>query len=180
MMPGKGPGVFYRVIRLARQTIGVVWKEAFQRHVGFWEHRSGTRYVLPHVPLPPAHLRARIGSATSIGSFLSIGKTTCQHLEQALEPIGTSLGSFRSILDFGCGCGRTLVWLANWPDGSQHQHEIRDRRVRLVGTDVDTAAIAWCRRHLPFAEFYPNQPMPPLPFPSATFDLVYTISVLPT
>lgn len=167
------------LVHLPRQAIGVLWKEAFYRHVGFWEHRSGTRSVLPHVPLPPAHLRARIGSATSIGSFLAIGKTTCQNMSDALECIGKPLHSFRSILDFGCGCGRTLVWVARWHQEQQgtDQHAPGTPRMLLAGTDIDASAIAWCCRHLPFADFQTNGPLPPLPFASATFDLVYTISV---
>ena len=68
-------------------------------------------------------------------------------------------------LDFGCGCGRTLRWLTReWRDVSWH------------GTDVDAEAVGWCRSHLP-GRFEVNGPMPPLPFPNASFDLVLGVSV---
>ena len=53
----------------------------------------------------------------------------------------------------------------------------RRSRARLVGTDVNTAPIEWCRRKLPIGEFHVNGLEPPLAFASGTFDLVYAFSV---
>jgi methylase of polypeptide subunit release factors len=49
-----------------------------------------------------------------------------------------TLDSFESILDFGCGCGRMLLWLPEL-----------GRKRALHGTDIDADAIDWCREHLP-------------------------------
>ncbi len=70
------------------------------------------------------------------------------------------------MLDLGCGCGRTLLWLApRYPEVMWH------------GCDVDAEAIAWCQRNISPALFLVNQPLPPLPYPGNHFDLIYGISV---
>lgn len=118
------------------------------------------------VRLPPASLRYRVHGSPDAEGFLKVGKRCSEDIEAALEKIGKDFGSFRNVLDFGCGCGRTLIWF-----------EGRSRPPNLYGTDIDAEAISWCRSNLDFAEFSVNDPMPPLGYPSEMFDLVYAISV---
>jgi SAM-dependent methyltransferase len=82
-----------------------------------------------------------------------------------LNGVGHSLERCADALDFGCGCGRTIRWLIE-----------RFPRTAFWGADVDPAAVAWCERHLQ-AHFAANAALPPLPFPPASFDCVYAISV---
>lgn len=96
----------------------------------------------------------------------SLGKRCSESIEASLKKIGKDFDSFQDVLDFGCGCGRTLIWFANPP-----------RSPRLHGTDIDAEAISWCRDNLDFAEFGVNNPLPPLEYPSEAFDLIYAISV---
>jgi SAM-dependent methyltransferase len=98
--------------------------------------------------------------------FLKVGKKCSEDIEAALKKTGKDFDSFRNVLDFGCGCGRTLIWFASPP-----------RPPHLWGTDIDAEAISWCRNNLDFASFSVNDPLPPLKYPSGTFDLVYAISV---
>lgn len=114
--------------------------------------------------LPPAYLRYRVHGAPDAESFLKVGKKCSEDVEAALERIGRDFDSFRDVLDFGCGCGRTLAWFAG-------------RSPRLYGTDIDEEAISWCRDNLDFAEFGVNEPLPPLGYPTEAFDLTYAISV---
>jgi SAM-dependent methyltransferase len=116
--------------------------------------------------LPPASLRYRVHGSHTIDGFLKVGKRCSEDIEAALEKVGKDLDSFQNVLDFGCGCGRTLIWFAG--------HSLS---FRLHGTDVDTEAISWCRDNLDFAEFGVNNPLPPLEYPSGTFDFIYAISV---
>ncbi|MDX6513303.1 MAG: hypothetical protein QOE36_2807, partial [Gaiellaceae bacterium] len=78
---------------------------------------------------------------------------------------GLSPEELRSLLDFGCGCGRVT---RRWVD--LHGPEI-------CGSDRDERAIEWCRTNLPFARFERNGLEPPLAFDDARFDLVYALSV---
>ncbi len=122
----------------------------------------------PHVqgfPLPPARLRFRVGESCNIKGFLEVGRRAALNLEATLAGLGIPLENHRSVLDFGCGCGRTLMWLTRLNPGSSY-----------FGTDTDRESVEWCRRHLA-GTFTLNSPLPPLPYADNRFDLVYAISV---
>lgn len=117
--------------------------------------------------MPPEQIRRRSqGSNPDPQVFLNIGKRCRDDIGQALASVGKTWGDFQSVLDFGCGCGRVLVWMAEiaapWA---------------LHGTDVDAGAIEWCRDNFPFATWSINDGLPPLPYPDGTFDLIYAIAV---
>jgi len=119
------------------------------------------------MPIPPALLRFRVGETPDARTFLDVGRDTARAIHAVLDKVGRSLAEFESVLDFGCGCGRTLMWLAgDSPD------------TNFFGTDVDAEAIAWCRANLACAGFEVNRAIPPMSYADATFDLVYGISVL--
>jgi SAM-dependent methyltransferase len=118
------------------------------------------------IPMPPALLRYRVSEDVDADLFMAIGERTTQNIEEVLMQANRPLGDFRFILDFGCGCGRTLTWLARqFPDAKFH------------GTDVDKEAIGWCRAHLPIVDWQVNTAQPPLGYRSNAFDLIYAISV---
>jgi SAM-dependent methyltransferase len=120
----------------------------------------------PGLPVPPAVMRFRVGEDSRLDAFLEVGRLTAQNLEAVLAQAGFDLSPGRAVLDFGCGCGRTLRWLIG-----------RFPEVHWRGADVDAEAIAWCQAHMPGAAFVSGQPLPPLPFEGASFDLIYAISV---
>src|SRR5512134_3499319 len=60
------------------------------------------------LPVPPARLRYRVHGAVDRRSFLDLGWQTARDVTAAVESAGRSLASLHAILDFGCGCGRTL------------------------------------------------------------------------
>jgi len=97
---------------------------------------------------------------------LKVGKKCTQDIEASLSRIGKNLDFFRHILDFGCGCGRTLLWLNHY-----------SRSSFFYGTDIDAEAISWCRNHLGFGKFSVNRVLPPLDYPSEMFDLILAMSV---
>ena len=80
--------------------------------------------------------------------------------------VGRSLETFPTILDFGSGCGRILLWL---------EHLAKTSSVH--GVDIDARAIAWTRENIPWAETRVNQPLPPLDYADGFFDLVFSHSV---
>ena len=122
-----------------------------------------TRY-----PLPPKDLmRGVLGEGAVEGSFLYGGYVVAEGLKSILKLTGRKLSEFNRILDFGCGCGRVLRWF-----------DEEAAKAELHGSDIDNAAINWCRQHLPFAAFSTNGPLPPLPYPDDFFDLIYSISLL--
>lgn len=114
---------------------------------------------------PPPALRLRVHGAADLHSFLLIGRENHQTLLEGLALAGKPVAAESRILDFGCGPGRTLHW---W---LQHQP-----RPILHGTDVDPEAVQWTRQNLPVAVGR-NEPLPPLSYADATFDVIYSISV---
>jgi SAM-dependent methyltransferase len=118
------------------------------------------------MPDPGDDLIARVVGGPDHTWFFWTGRESVRELERTLAIAGRSLDSFESILDFGCGCGRMLLWM-----------EEQGRRSALHGTDIDAEAIAWCREHVPYATVTVNDADPPLPYPDGAFDLVFNHSV---
>jgi SAM-dependent methyltransferase len=73
----------------------------------------------------------------------------------------------KTVLDFGCGAGRTLRYFAE-----------EAQRGAFWGCDVHHPSIEWLGEHLcpPFRVFH-NKDVPPLPLADASVDLVYCFSV---
>jgi SAM-dependent methyltransferase len=116
---------------------------------------------------PPRHLQERVVGGY-FPDFVRSAERTIDDFEEALAGDGRPLASFRSVLDFGCGCGRVTLGARGRlaPDAA------------LFGTDIDPEAIEWCRTHYSgAAQFVTNCELPPLSFPDASCDLVYSVSV---
>lgn len=116
--------------------------------------------------LPPAELRYRVGGSPDAEEFVRIGRNCANDIESALKKVGRDLRSFKHILDFGCGCGRTLVHMKTLASDAQ-----------FAGADIDVKALDWCSANLKFASFSLSNEVPPLSFATDTFDLIYAISV---
>ena len=106
--------------------------------------------------LPPSRMRFRVSESLSVPEFLNVGERCSWMID---------VEGARRVLDFGCGCGRTLRWL------------LQNEAIQFYGVDVDREAIEWCAQHYPQAKFAATNPEPPLPFPHVFFDVVYCLSV---
>ncbi|HKP89120.1 MAG TPA: class I SAM-dependent methyltransferase [Thermoleophilaceae bacterium] len=126
--------------------------------------RRGGEYA--GLPMPPARLRVMVDSGGDPQRFHRVGALNRDTILRTLERAGTEIASLGSILDFGCGCGRVARHWANL-DGPE-----------LHGCDYNPELVDWCRANLEFMEARVNGLEPPLPYESASFDLVYAISVL--
>jgi SAM-dependent methyltransferase len=98
--------------------------------------------------------------------FYASGQQSVRDINVMLALAGTSMGDYRSMLDFGCGCGRIMLWLEELAAGRE-----------LHGVDIDERAVAWAGEHMPWATFKVNTPLPPLDYPDGSFDLVFNHSV---
>jgi SAM-dependent methyltransferase len=119
-------------------------------------------------PIPPRALRKRVHGHTQLYSFERVGASACRDILEAARRHG-ALDAHSQVLDFGCGCGRVLVYFKDAV------------KCAMVGSDIDGEAIAWCKDNLSqFGRFIQNDPLPPLPplpLAKASFDFVYSISV---
>jgi SAM-dependent methyltransferase len=118
--------------------------------------------VLRRSPLPPAALLLNVQMTPYVDEFIRIGRRSAESIEGAITPLLEG-SSAPTVLDFGCGCGRTLL------------HVPREWDVH--GCDIDHAAIAWLRHAIDASRFRVNDPSPPLPWPDDTFDAAYAVSV---
>lgn len=118
------------------------------------------------LPIPPPLLRHRVHGELDVPSYLGVGQNCARDIRASLKLVGRDLYSFNHVLDFGCGSGRVLRCFHDRP-ASCH----------LYGTDIDKQAIAWCRKHLRFAQWDTNDALPPTRYADNTFDCVYAVSV---
>lgn len=118
------------------------------------------------MPWPGEELVYRVTNQTDKRLFLESGERSVRDLETMLALAGRKLTDFKRILDFGCGCSRTLIWM---------EHIGKDSE--LFGSDIDDRMIQWGKDNVPWATFSVNQPLPPLDFPDGHFDLIYASSV---
>lgn len=122
------------------------------------------------LPYPPFDLANRVIKLDrkDLAGFIQYEARGRESRDQllAMLPDGYSLEG-RSMLDFGCGAGRTL----------RHFHD-EARTARFVGCDLDRESIDWLSAHLcPPLEAIRSDPDPPLPFADGSFDLIWAISV---
>ena len=121
------------------------------------------------IPVPPEALLFRVQGQVAgdpVEAFLAMGRLCAEDIVKTLALRRQQLSDFKTILDFGVGCGRTLRALAPLaPDA------------HFYGADIDVEAIEWCRANLGPATFTTNGPLPPLPFANRQFDLIFAISV---
>ena len=118
------------------------------------------------MPDPGGDLISRAVGGADRTWFYWTGRESVRELERTLGIAGRAMKSFHSILDFGCGCGRMLLWM-----------EELARTGVLHGTDIDAGAIDWCREHVPYAHVAVNEADPPLRYSDGTFDLAFAHSV---
>lgn len=112
-------------------------------------------------PFPPVELMQNVSGLTSEADFASHGADFYLALSAASPK---PLLEYRSILDFGCGCGR----LARMFKGHPH---------RIAGCDIDQRHIKWIQQSLDYMDARVTSVRPPLPYSDDEFDAVISISI---
>jgi SAM-dependent methyltransferase len=148
------------LLPLARRVREMLWARQFVR---------GNREYLKNgspdgLPVPPLSLRVLVAASPDVAWFFESGRRSAESIRTTLERNGIDLRGTLPILDFGCGCGRTVRHFAAL-GGAVH------------GTDLNPRLIAWCRHNLAFGRFETNALEPPLPFEDDRFGLIYALSV---
>jgi SAM-dependent methyltransferase len=146
-----------RILRLLDRAglVGPAFR-AYERVVSL---RPGRPASVDGPPLPPRRLMVRVAGTADADWFLRSGRAAYDAIASHVP-----LESVRSVLDFGCGCGRVTRYWESFPGA-------------VAGSDVNARAIDWCRENLGFAAFERNALAPPLAFDASSFDLVYALSV---
>ncbi len=121
--------------------------------------------IYSSLPAPPPHLTLRVTGCEVPSVFLTSGMqiyrdfwtTVCKYK----DPL-----SIKSMLDWGCGCGRITGFFLKFSKIPQ-----------ICGCDIDVEAIAWCQDNLKPAEFSVVRPHPPTAYADHAFDLIISLSV---
>jgi SAM-dependent methyltransferase len=118
------------------------------------------------IPLPPPRLRLLVaGRSADSGPYLQAGRQMFAGIRGGVGAMGREVEELGAVLDFGCGCGRVARHWASVPGPELH------------GCDYNAELVDWCARNLCSLRAIRNQPAPPLPYVSGSFDLVYALSV---
>jgi len=115
------------------------------------------------IPFPASQEMLTVGGETDLRLFLSIGYSCFDSIRKHIPP---DLALPIKILDFGAGCARTMRFFFRETDTYE-----------CYACDVDQRAIAYLKECVPFIEAEATQNVPPLPYSSEFFALVYSISV---
>ncbi len=97
--------------------------------------------------------------------FLKSGRMGADSITAILEKNGLAFQDMKAVLDFGCGVARVL----------RHWNDVKGPKIH--GTDYNPELIQWCRENLRFARFEVNSLHGALPYPSGSFDFIYSLSV---
>jgi SAM-dependent methyltransferase len=125
---------------------------------------------MPRVPpYPPAALANRVGSLETAEDpyayYEDLGRRARADILRVLGPDWSFEG--KSVLDFGCGAGRTL------------RHFLTEAKTaEFWGCDIDSDSVEWLDWNLcPPLQVFRNQTDPPLPLPDRSLDLIWAVSV---
>lgn len=124
------------------------------------------RHFIPCVEkyaIPDEFARHRVHGNSSIDSYLMQGLSLSSQIIDLYKKYGSMELSDASILDWGCGSGRVARYLL-------------DSCKNYIGIDIDQSNIDWCSLNLS-KNFFHVDIHPPTQLPSATFDLIFGISV---
>jgi SAM-dependent methyltransferase len=168
--PARGLGALGRLLDRLGLVAFLYDVRARARHLADRETRARNRRFSAArggegPPLPPPRLVHAVAGHFDLEEFDESGRAHAELVREVLAAHGAPVERLRSMLDFGCGCGRLL----------RHWDGLADVDVR--GCDYNPRLVDWCRRSLPFADVRLNGLAPPLPFGAAELDLVYAISV---
>lgn len=116
-------------------------------------------------PVPPSRLIFMVAGHYDAELFYRQGKEGIECFEDILGKQNLSLGSFKTILDFGCGCGRLLTHLKAFTGPE------------IYGVDYNPTLVSWSKKAFPLANISRNMPNSKLNYEDGMFDFVYAVSV---
>ena len=134
-------------------------------HTQFQNTRLKNQGAPDDLPVPSPQLVFLVTGQHNIESFYHNGLQGAECIKSILEKNRLDINAFKSILDFGCGCGRIM------------RHWKTLRGPKLYGTDYNPVLVNWCQKNLTFAEFKINMLSSKLEYEDEKFDFIFAISV---
>ena len=112
-------------------------------------------------PFPPPELMEIVGGLQNERDFAAHGVDIYQAISLASPK---PLPDYRSILDFGCGCGRLA-------------RMFKGHLGHIAGCDIDSRHVEWVNNNLPFMKAKLSKVVPPIPYADNEFEAVISISI---
>lgn len=112
-------------------------------------------------PLPPIDLMENVSGLKNPQHFASHGADFFLALTDASSK---PLYQYKSLLDFGCGCGRFARMLKGHPG-------------KVAGCDIDSRHVKWINENLDYVEGKVSKVYPPIPFSDNEFEAIVSISI---
>jgi SAM-dependent methyltransferase len=131
---------------------------AWLNRVGCFENPELREYVSP---FPPVDLMRNVSGLVNERDFASHGADFFLALSAASPK---PLQEFRTVLDFGCGCGRLARMFKGHPGA-------------VFGCDVDSRHVRWIKDNLLYMQAMVTSVRPPLPYLDNQFEAIISISV---
>lgn len=152
--------------QLARRTPGDDGAENFGEFTAVHSlPRALPRAAGERLPIPPVGVRS--GYDASDEEYLRSGRQVASTILESVRRSAGPGAQLRDLLEWGCSSGRVL----------RHVHDLSPG-ARCWGCDIDAWTIDWAAGHLsPPMNFFRSTEVPALPLESASFDLVYAVSV---
>ncbi len=125
---------------------------------GIFEDPGLLKYA---APFPSSALMHSVSSLENERDFAAHGADLFLAISQ-VSP--RPLASYRSLLDFGCGCGRFTRMLKGHPHG-------------VWGCDINGDHVEWVQSNLDYVQASRSPVVPPLAYSRHQFDAVVAISV---
>ncbi|NND07384.1 MAG: class I SAM-dependent methyltransferase [Saprospiraceae bacterium] len=142
--------------------------DRLRMHFARWRFRNKNqafRAAHPHLAIPDEAIIYETFNA-DITKYYEDGRDVAKWLVETIQS-HTDCDTCK-ILDWGCGPARIV----------RHLPDLLPRNAEVFGTDFNAYTIDWCQKNISDVAFTCNDLIPPLPFHSNTFDIVYGISVL--
>ncbi len=150
-------------LRVLRYILGPEKILEWIQTVGVCEDESLSKFV---PPFPPVELR-QITAAPDLPEFLWTGLADMDLIMTHYEKVANHTNVERpTVLDFGCGCGRMVRFLINYPTLKT-----------IHACEVNPDHVNWCRDNLRNVQASRCNALPPLPYRDRMFDFIYGLSV---
>jgi SAM-dependent methyltransferase len=118
-------------------------------------------------PLPDPALVFLVNGHRDLEAYDASRRAVVANVAGLLSRAGQDLAQFRSILDFGCGCGRILSGMEPF---------LSDDTL-LQGCDINSALVDFCSSNIKYARVFRQNYFPPTPLADASVDLFLAGSV---
>jgi SAM-dependent methyltransferase len=115
--------------------------------------------------IPPSNLTFRVAHVENPYLFVFSGMKTFGEFWNLIIKYRDPL-SIDKMLDWGCGCGRTIQFFLKYSPIT-----------KVFGCDVDDEAINWCKNNISSAEFSTIPFFPPTAYSDNSFDLIVSYSI---